>query len=201
MKIAVIILAGLLSSACTYRFTNIAIKPPDGIQTIAIEAVYDTSREVIPHELLWRALQNEFSRRGRLRLTSAEKADAILRVQISSAAVEPAGTPNTESVDRDPQYGDPSEVVPSQFKNLRIAGNYTTIEAMQFTAVVEVFDLRKRKQIFNRSYQMSGSFRSIQASNLAQTRTGYLLYEEGLDTRFRVLSEQLSRKIVTDILL
>ena len=48
LSLCVISIAG-----CAYRFTNKHIVTPEGIKTIAVEAIYDTGREVIRHELLW----------------------------------------------------------------------------------------------------------------------------------------------------
>lgn len=195
-----LLFAGCLSS-CAYRFTNIAMAPPGGVQSIAIEAVYNTSREVIPHELLWKAVQEEFARNGRIWLSSADKADALMTIHITQARLEPTGTPIPEAINRDPPVADREGLTPFNYKNLRIAGSYTTTEAISFQVEVVVHHLRQNRILHQRQYQSGGNFRSFQASSVAQSATGFLLYQEGLEARFKQLAEQLSRRIVSDFFL
>ena len=60
----------LLTSGCAYRFSNLHMKPPPGTKTIAIEAIYDTGKVAVPHEIIWEQLQKQFAINGRLRLAS-----------------------------------------------------------------------------------------------------------------------------------
>jgi len=198
--ITLLIFAGL-TAGCVYRFTNVASAPPPDVRSIAIEAVYDTSREVIPHEWLWQAVQAEFARNGRIWLTTPEKADALMTLHVTYAAVTPTGTPIPEAINRDPPLANRGSLSPFNFKNLRIAGSYTTTEAVSFQVEVVVNHLRQGRVIHRRQYQSGGSFRSFQASTISQTRSGFLMYQEGLESRFKQLSEQLSRRIVTDFFL
>ncbi|SMF55461.1 LPS assembly lipoprotein LptE [Pseudobacteriovorax antillogorgiicola] len=187
--------------SCAYRFTNVVMTVPEGVQSIAVEGIYDTSREVIPHEILWTSLMEEFARNGRLVLTSKEEADALMTVQIKDAQVFPSGAPSSEAITKDPIVSDTDKGNPFAFKNLRRAGNWTTTETVTYTIEVEVHNLRTRETIFSRNYSTSGSFRSIRASSVAQTRSGYLLYEEALQARMKSMSEGIARKVVTDFLL
>src|SRR4051794_6895040 len=84
------VLATLLS-ACAYRFTSEHTAPPAGVRTIAIEAIYDASREVIPRELLWESLQNAFAADGHIKLAPQSRADALLRAHIKEAGINSAG--------------------------------------------------------------------------------------------------------------
>jgi hypothetical protein len=84
---------------------------------------------------------------------------------------------------------------------LRIAGNYTTNEQVSFRVQVKVHHLLKRQVVFERSYNTSGTFRSIQPSTISQAKSGFLLYQEGLEARFRQLANRMSSKIVTDFFL
>lgn len=191
----------LMTSSCAYRFTNVAMSAPTGIQSIAIEGVYDTSREVIPHEVLWNAVAEEFAKNGRLTVTSKEEADALVTIHITQAEVSPTGAPSAESIDRDPPIGTNNYPDPFAFKNLKKAGSWTTDEAISYTININIYNLYTRQTLFKRSYATSGNFKSIRASTVAQTRTGYLLYHEALQARMRSLSQGLARKIVTDFLL
>jgi len=190
-----------LLSGCTYRFTNLALQAPANVNSIAVEAIYDTSREAVPHELLWKALQTELIKAGRVNLSSIDQADAILRVHLKKAAINPQGTPIQESIDRDPDYENRSELSPDAYKNLNIAGSYTTSENLSWQIEVEIYHRFEKRVIFNKNYSISGSFRSFQASNISQTQTGFLMYEEGLEARFEQQAKQIANRIVTDFLL
>jgi len=43
----VILLITTILASCTYRFTNRHVAAPGGIRSIAIESIYDTSKEVL----------------------------------------------------------------------------------------------------------------------------------------------------------
>lgn len=198
---AVIIFAGLLN-ACVYRFTNLAIQPPKDTRSICVESIYDTTNEVIPNELLWRAIQNEIVRNGRLILQGCDRSDALMQVTISLASVAPVGTPQTvDRTQKDPSLEDRQRRSPDDYHNLRTAGTYTSNEEIRFTVQVKVFHLVKQKLIFEQSYQRAGQFRSVTDSKLAQRASGFLLYQEGLEARFKELSHSLARRITTDFLL
>ena len=188
-------------SSCAYRFTNVAMSPPKGINSIAVEGIYDTSREVIPHEILWTSLMEEFGRNGRLMVTSKENADALVRVQLKEASVFPSGAQNAEPIYKDPVVTADNKRTPGEFKNLRRAGNWTTSETLTYNIVVEVHNLKTREKIFERTYSTGGVFRSFRDSTVAQPTTGFLLYEEALEARMKSISASLARKVVTDILL
>lgn len=189
------------STSCAYRFTNVVMSPPPGIKSIAIEGIYNTSREVIPHEILWTALMEQFAKNGRLVVTSKEEADALVTVQLTSSSVNPSGTPSSESIYKDPIVTETDKRTPFEFKNLRRAGNWTTEETLSFKIDVKVHNLHNREVIFQKSYSSTGAFRSIRASTVAQTRSGYLLYEEALEARMKSLSTGLASRVVTDFLL
>lgn len=190
-----------LTHACAYRFSNVSLAPPSGIQSVYIEAVYDTSKEVIPHEILWQSIQKEFASNGSVLITSKQDADAIIIVEITSSSVTPAGTPNT--VDRSTKDPKPTErfsLDPFAYKNLRVAGNYTTYENLALTVLVKAIDLHKRTEIFSKSYKMDGRFRSVTETKLVQKSTAFIHYTESLEARFSAVSSSIARRIVTDFL-
>jgi hypothetical protein len=190
-----------LTNACAYRFSNASLTPPAGIRSVYIEAVYDTGKEVIPHELLWQAVQREFASNGSVLITSRQDADAIISLEITSSSVTPAGTPNT--VDRSTKDPKPAErfgLDPFAYKNLRVAGNYTTYENLSFTVLAKAWDLKNRTEIFAKSYNMGGQFRSVTETKLVQKSTAFLHYGESLEARFDIVSRSIARRIVTDFL-
>lgn len=198
--IVLTVFAGL-SNACAYRFSNVSLTPPAGIQNVYIEAVYDTGKEVIPHELLWQAVQREFASNGSVLITSRQDADAIITLEITLSSVTPAGTPNT--VDRstkDPKPAARFGLDPFAYKNLRVAGNYTTYEDLSLTVIAKGWDLKNHTEIFAKSYNMGGQFRSVTETKLVQKSTAYLHYEESLEARFDAVSRSIARRIVTDFL-
>lgn len=184
----------LLLNGCAYRFTNLAVRPPAGIRSVAIEAVYDTSREVLPHEQLWEALQRAFTENGKLLVTSQAKADALLRVHLVNAYVSPTDTPDPgDGLERDypPQL--------SGVRTLTKAGRWTTKEAIGYTVQVELWDLRKRQLLFQRAYTGGDTFASVLAPGQVQPSMQYLLYEESLNTKFRAIARTISAKVVEDV--
>lgn len=200
MGVFCLLLLGICTS-CVYRFSNTALRPPVGVRTIAVEAIYDVSREVIPHELLWIAVQKELARSGRLMLTSQEEADALMVVTLSKASVTPTGTPSRETIARDPAITDTEKPDYTEFRDLKRAGNRTTDEAVNMTINVEVHDLKTRAVLFNKNYAAGTTFKSLRAYNITPASSGYLNYEEALQSKVKDLSEQLASRIVADFLM
>lgn len=187
--------------SCVYRFSNTAMRPPVGVRTIAVEAVYDVSREVIPHELLWSAVQRELARSGRLMVTSQEEADAIMLITLSRASVNPTGTPSREPISRDPEVTETQKPAPQEFRNLKRAGNRTTDEAVNMAINVEVHDLKTRAVLFNRSYSAGTTFKSLRSETITPASSAFLNYEEALQAKVKELSDQLASRIVADFLM
>lgn len=189
------------TSACAYRFSNTAIRNPLGIQTIAVEAVWDDSREVIPHEELWSAVQREIIKNGRVILTNQDEADALMVITVTGAKVSPVGTPTQEALSKDPPESDTEKGAPSDYRNLRRAGTYTTDEGITLSVHVNVYDLKSRAVLFNRNYASGVTFKSFRPITVTPTESVYLHYEEALDSRFKDVSESLASSIVNDFLM
>ena len=175
--------------------------PPSNIHSIAIEGIYDTSREAIPHEILWSAISEQFGRNGRLMVVSPEEADALVRVHIKKAQVVATGSPTIESIRNDPDVTADNKFTPPEFKNLQIAGSYTKEESLKFTCFIEVYDLHTRKVIFKKDYNAAGTFSSITGNSVTRKEGYFLFYEESLQGRMKAMSEQLARSFVTDFFL
>ncbi|WP_141736068.1 LPS assembly lipoprotein LptE [Oligoflexus tunisiensis] len=190
-----------LNAGCVYRFSNTALRPPVGVRTIAVEAVYDVSREVIPHELLWSAVQRELARSGRLMVTSQDEADAIMLITLNRASVNPTGTPSREAINRDPVVTETEKPAPGEFRNLKRAGNRTTDEAVNMTINVEVHDLKTRAVLFTRNYSAGTTFKSLRSETITPASSAYLNYEEALQAKVKELSAQLASRIVADFLM
>ena len=195
------LLLPIFISSCAYRFSNTAIKNPLGIQTLAVEAIYDESREVIPHEFLWSALQREVIRNARVTLTNQEEADALMVVTIKNAQVNPRGTPSQEANSKDPPNSDTDKGSPDRYRNLKRAGTWTTEEGIRLNVHVEVYDLKSRAVLFRKDYAQSGSFRSLRPVTITPSSSSYLHYDEALRARFRTMAETLAGNIVHDFLM
>jgi hypothetical protein len=187
---------------CTYRFTNIAMAPPEGITSIAIEAVYDTTQEVVPHEYLWKALQQALAENGRIRVTSQNRADAILRVHLKTGNVAPFGTVVRDTVDKDPKItGGKAIPPPEDFKRLTRAGSWTMEDKLDLVIDVEVYHIANQKLIFKSTYSENAVFKSQRSKDQAQMNTQFLVYEESLGASFKQISKRIADKIVADLLL
>ena len=189
------------TTGCAYRFTNVAMKPPPGIHSIAVEAVYDVSREVVPHHLIWQSLQEGFARNGRLMLVDKSAADAIVLVRLSESNVEAIGTPEIEKNLLDPILDDGDIRAYNQYKNLKRSSTNTVTEQVSLTLDVKIVNLRSREDLFRKDYRLSGSFRSIRSTAVAARKTQYLLYEEALHARVKTLADQFAQQVVRDFLL
>lgn len=191
----------LILNGCAYRFTNSAMRAPMGVQSIAVEAVYDESREVFPHEYLWSALQREIGRNGRLILTSQEEADALMVVTVTNARVAPSGTVSSEPIDKDPVVTDTDKGVPSAFRDVRKAGSWTTSESVSVSIHVDVFDLKTRALLFKRDYSQSAGFTSLRPLEITPTSSLFPQYEEALHAKSKEISNSIARTIVSDFLM
>jgi len=188
--------------SCAYKFTNRNLQLPQGINSIAVEAVYDTSREVLPHEILWESLQRAFAADGHLRLVSQGSADALLRAHITSGSVNPTGstTQNLPLEDENVKAGAAVPPFPDDFRKLTQAGEYTTKEVLALVVQIEVIDLYSRAVIFSKSYSGAETFTSARTDQVAQKKSHYLLYEEALNTDFKRVAERISSDVVRDFI-
>ena len=78
-----LLLITLLSSSCTYRFSNQFLRPPTGIKTAFIEAAFDTSGHALNHQILTRAFEDEVAKDGKLILKRSKNADLYIRFNLS----------------------------------------------------------------------------------------------------------------------
>jgi hypothetical protein len=186
--------------SCTYRFTNIATDRPAGIESIAVAAVYDTTSEIIPHDIFWTAMQKAVIDNGRLRLTSEDKADALLRSHIKSASFR--------SKDAAPTSGKQPKILP----NTNILGKdidpmtqseaASTEEILVILVDVEVWDLKTRSKIFSKTYSSGNRIvdRSYDARSVAMDGQ-FLVYTESVNTMLADVAADMSANIISDLFL
>lgn len=196
---------GLPLTACAYRFTNKHVKRPEGIRTIAVEAVYDTSREVIPHEYLWAALQDAFAADGHLQLVSQSSADALVRAHIKQVTIAATGDPSV----RDPATKEPSEIVhpdntvedPAKFRQLNQASELRETSLLTAFVEIEVWSLRTRTLLMRRNYPLSGTFKAWRGSKYTSIDNNWLRYQESADITFAKLARGAADQVVKDLLI
>lgn len=202
----------VFTTGCVYRFTNDHVRRPEGIRTIAIEAVYDTTREVVPHELLWASLQEAFATDGHLTLVPQSEADALVRAHLKDASVGASGSVSPNSNLKDPvtditapDLGAPPS--PRKWRKLTQAGEIKDRGAVAFAVDVEVWSLRTRALLMRQTYALSGGFFAVHSNGSGNPDTSvttrandYLRYEESMEARFKQLSGDLAQRVVKDLL-
>lgn len=183
---------------CAYRFTNQHLNIPPQIKTIAFEAIYDTSRTVVPHDVLWEAFQRAFAKDGHLRVVSQGRADALLRIHLKSAEVRPSGRAEPIEPKKDKNRKRKPAPLPGDFRNLKQAGEHTNTSNVAFVLSVEIIDLYSRKVIFKRDYNGSSEFKSLVGASVVQEKTLFLLYEEALRTKYQQIANNMADEVVRD---
>jgi hypothetical protein len=191
-----------LLSGCVYRFTNEHIVRPEGIRTVAVEAIWDTSREVIPHEVLWQALQDAFAADGNLLLVSQRHADALVRAHIKDARVGGAGPIRDLGPKKDPKVTDPNDPPgPGDFRQLTRAGQIREDGVVAMLVDVEVWSLRTRTLLMRKTYPVSDTFRAAYAiGSTTVPSNDFLRYQESLDARVLAMSQSIAQQVVQTLL-
>lgn len=189
----------LLSNGCAYRFTNQFVTLPPGVRSIAVEAVYDTSREVLPHEIMWEALQRSLAQDGHFQIVSQGSADALVRAHITKADDLPVGNAEKNGPDRDVKRSRSSDFSVEDFRHLPEAGEFTTRQSLSVGVDVEVINLATQEIIFKRQYTRTKEFRSFRSeTSVVQKKSHFLFFEEARTAKFRELSRDVADSFVRD---
>lgn len=201
-RLFAILMVILPLGGCAYSFTNKNIRRPSGVQTVAVEAIYDTSREVLPHELLWEALQNAFAADGHLKVVPQAAADALVRAHIKQAGVAHVGSETDNLPLKDPEVFDGTRPNrPTDFKKLTQAGKFRDKGAISAVVEVEVWNLRTRSLLMKTTYSMSDGFQSLHFGNPSVGRPNdHLRFQEAEEASFKQIAQNISRGVVRDLL-
>jgi hypothetical protein len=190
----------LLQVSCVYRFVNTSVVRRTSVRTVAVEAVYDTSRQPVPHHILWDSLQRAIAKDGHFVLASRQSADAIVRTHLYSAHVGATGRTTGDDIDlRDPTIFNPDSAVAAEFRRMDIAGRYTQRELLQMGVTIEVVDLKTGKVLMSRDYGGSKEFVTDRGAQVPDS-SEFIVYEEALQNRFREISSDVTRNLVRDML-
>ena len=199
-KTTLLLLLTVSGWQCTYRFSNLYLQPPKGIHTLYVESIFDSSREVTPHEILWEKIQKAFALNGKLVLTPKVEADAYLRAHITNAVVKQLDIEGFVSKDISiPLKDDNGRYQPlSAYENLLAATRFSKKENLSLTVLVEVWDLRSTQKIWSQVYTRS-DLHKIYGVYTAK-ESAFLYAEEGLESLFASLSESIADNVLRDFL-
>lgn len=193
------VVSAVMFAGCAYRFSNQNLQTPEGIKSIAVEAVFDTSREVLHHEHLWTEIQKALASDGHLRLVPVAKADALVRAHIKSANFVPSGDTLFNGPEDDPNALDrETPEAPAEFKVLTQAGKYRDKAVISTVIEVEVWNLWTRTLILKRTYGVQDSLQTIHAS-ITPKGNDFLRLEEAADAKFHQLTKNVAQQLVRDL--
>lgn len=197
------IFCGFLLQGCAYRLTNLHTASPNNIRTIHIEAVYDTSAEPVPHELLWDSIQRAVAANGQLKIAPADQADAILRAHIMSTSVSKGGERKITNTNRrrkeiDIFNGQSGPPTPGTLRDLTVADDFFVKTTWSSSVRVELWDLNTKALLLQREYPLAGEVVSYRGD--LPTQVHYLRYEEQFQYSFGNATRSLGERIVSDLL-
>ena len=197
-------------SGCAYRFTNRHVKLPAGVHSVAVEAVFDTSQEVLPHEMLWQSLQRAFAADGHWQLVSQSQADALVRAHVRAASVTAVGTNLDNDLNsrgvvkvKDPEAFDGGPPpVPSDFNQMTQAGKFRDQGTLTTVVEVEAWNLSTRQLIARKVYPVTSGFRALHAASGVTTKfNDHLRYEEATREAFLHMSDGIAKDFVRTVFL
>jgi len=187
--------------SCTYRFTNKYIFVPDGAKTIAIAPIFDSSRIVVPHDLLWFSLQQAFASSGHLTLASPNKADLFLQAHVKNA-VSAEYESDASSTLPDPNMflddtGKP--FAPTDYVDLHAADNFSKRERLNFTVLIEVWDLRNKTLMLRKEYTLGSNFNMFSIQPTPPQESQYIRNEENAELLVASMAKDFAKNVVSDL--
>ena len=197
----VLLIYTTIGFGCTYRFTNLTLKPTGGAQKIAVEAIFDTSRDVLPHDILWSEVQAAIIKSGKLILAPTNRADALLRLHLLTSTNEPTGTVEGIPFREDPSNID-TNMPPStqEFSDLSRASRWAVREELNITVKAELISLKDGKILYSGIHKGAGNYLTARTTAQAQLKSHFLLLEEGRQATFGRISRDISRQIIGSLL-
>jgi hypothetical protein len=194
----------LACNSCAYRFTNLHNRPPEGIKTIAIEAIYDTGSEVVPHEKLWDELQRAFAANGHIKVASSGSSDALLRAHIKESNYSKAGTPPPDNAVNPANKSDPvlyqdqgRPIEPGLMPDLNRARLFYPNDRLGFSVDIEVWDLNKNLMILQRTY---GGSSEILAMRNEPDGLMHIRHEESAEYAMSKMARSIAETVVSDLI-
>lgn len=188
------ILAIILGTSCTYRFSNQYLTPPNNAQTILIESAFDTSAHALNHQFLTRAFENAVAKDGKLLLTRKKNADLYLRLNLSNVTRNQydVGLTNATS---DPEISADAPKI-SEFADMKTPKKFANKERLSLTVNVEFWDLHKKKKVFAKSYTLYEAYPILDTNTERENR--YLRYREKMNVHFASISKRIAESALLD---
>ncbi len=195
----------ILSTSCVYHFTNKHISVPQGAKTIAIAPIFDSSRIVIAHDVLWNALQEAFATSGHLRLAPSAYADFFLQAHVKDGTRSQYESDAKNTITNPDMFINPTTNTPYELKdqnsggyvNLHAADVYSKRERVHFTVLVEIWDLRNKTLLLKKEYPLSTNFDML--AILTTKESNYIRNEETNELLLNTAAKNFSRDVVNDL--
>ena len=190
----------LMQSACAYRFTNRYIHPPEGGRRIAIAPIFDSSRVVVPHDVLWYALQNAFASSGHLVLANPAKADFYLQAHVQRASTLEYESDARSALQNPHMFIDPNTNqprAPDKYLNLHAAEIFSKREKLSFLVSVEIWDLRTRTLLLKGDYSVSSDFNMLTVPSPRESQ--FIRNEENSELSLIIQANSFAQQVVKDL--
>lgn len=184
--------------ACTYRFTNSERSLQTSARSVAVEGIFDTTRHTFPKDILWREIQRAFASTGKIRLTSAEDAEVLIRIHLTDAKFIPnPGTYNTNVKEPENPYT-VSPTSPNSYPLLNKSDDsYSTGETVNYEFQVEAWKLGSGQQIFQKSYRHSFSYQLAGRKEQISVTT---VSKENMEATLTDSAQSIARSVYLDVL-
>lgn len=188
----------LIQTACAYRFTNSSRTLETGARSVAVEGIFDTTRHTFPKDILWREIQRAFASTGKIRLTSADEAEVLIRVHLTEAIFVPnPGQYNPNLKEPENPYT-VSPVAPTSYPPLnRSDDSYSTGETVSYEFQVEAWKLGSGQQIFQKAYRHAFSY---DLASRRDQRSVTTVSKENLEADLTSSAQSMARRVYLDIL-
>ena len=187
---------------CSYRFTNLHQRAPLNAKTIFVESIYDISKNPVPHEYLWTEIQNKIAINGILKLSSPKTADLYLRAELAKVETTPHTIEKAKDKDPDSFYEEKSGFTTpypmGAYPNMGKASSFVKSDFLNVAVNIEVFDLKGKRRIFQKTYRGSAVYSSF-TGNIAM-EYGFLTADENAERAFAKIAEAIAKNIVVDLL-
>lgn len=183
----------ILTSSCTYRFSNQYLSPPAGLKTIKIEKTYDTSGNAANHQILTKAFEQVIASDGKLDIDHSGKAHIYLRTNLSSLSrqqhkVGLKSTKEEPKLDKKPKIAD--------FSNYKTPNRFANKEKSAIVVEVEFWNTRSRKLLFKKKYSASSDYLILDPNTSRENR--FLRYEEVFTNKFSAMSMKIAKTALND---
>lgn len=198
----------LALNSCSYRFSNLYYEAPEGIRSIGVEGIYDTSQKFAHHGIIWKELQAAIIRSGMVELAPVERADAIMRAEIRRVNRDPFGSDKKRpNVIKDDPLAE-SKVTkfdeerdlrrPESYESLHRATNHARNERVSLQLVIEIWNRHSQKLLSQQTHTLTTILPLITPG--VPLKGQYLQSRENTEIALRQEASVLAQQVVRDFL-